>query len=260
MAKIGLRNFRYSHLTEAPDGTPSYDGAKMAGKAVSCNVEVTNNEASLYADDTLAESDTSFNGGTVTMGIDDEDPETMADLLGHQYIDGETIKSTDDVAPYVGLGRIVTKMVGGLYKYKVEFLYKVKFSEPSQEDTTKGENVEFGTSEIEGKIAELANHKWNVSKTFNTYAGALAYLLNLMPASGGDTYTVTYNTNGGTGTVTADTVTAGESLVLDDGSGITAPEGKEFVGWALAPESASILVSPYTPSGDVTLYAIYVDA
>ena len=81
-----------------------------------------------------------------------------------------------------------------------------------------------------------------------------------MPASGGDTYTVTYNTNGGTGTVTADTVTAGDSLDLDDGTTITAPEGKEFVGWALAPESASILVSPYTPSGDVTLYAIYVDA
>lgn len=28
MAKIGLKNFRYSPLTEAADGTPSYDGAQ----------------------------------------------------------------------------------------------------------------------------------------------------------------------------------------------------------------------------------------
>ena len=83
MAKIGLNNFRYSKLTEAQDGTPSYDGAKKPAKAVSFSVDVSNNEATLYADDTLAESDTSFNSATVTAGIDDEDTQTMADLLGH---------------------------------------------------------------------------------------------------------------------------------------------------------------------------------
>lgn len=51
MAKIGLTNFRYGILTEAQDGTPSYGGAKTPGAAVSCNVEVTNNDAKLYAND-----------------------------------------------------------------------------------------------------------------------------------------------------------------------------------------------------------------
>jgi hypothetical protein len=73
-------------------------------------------------------------------------------------------------------------MVNGVYKYKVEFLYKVKFSEPSQEDTTKGESLEFGTSEIEGTVAALANGKWSVTKTFTTKTEALTYLEGLMAA------------------------------------------------------------------------------
>ena len=129
MAKIGLTNFRYGVLTEGTDGTPTYGGALTPGKAVSCTVDITNNDASLYADDALAESDTSFAGGSVTMGIDEDDIDTMATLLGHDVTDGAMTRSTEDVAPYVGLGRIVTKMVANTPKYKVEFLYKVKFSE-----------------------------------------------------------------------------------------------------------------------------------
>ena len=67
MARIGLNNFRYAILSEAADGTPTYSGAKKPAKAISCSVEVSNNEAKLYADDVVAESDTSFAGGTVTM-------------------------------------------------------------------------------------------------------------------------------------------------------------------------------------------------
>lgn len=184
MAKIGLNNFRYSKLTEAADGTPTYDGAKKPAKAVSCNVNISSNSAMLYADDALAESDTSFQSGTVTMGIDDDDQETMAAMLGHTIAeDGEMVRNVDDTAPYVGLGRIIVKMVNGAYKYKVEFLYKVKFSEPSQDDNTKGENLEFSTSELEGTVAALANGKWSVSKTFDTKEAAITYLEGLMKKS-----------------------------------------------------------------------------
>ncbi len=184
MAKIGLTNFRYSKLTEGPDGTPTYAGAKKPGKAVSCNVEITNNDATLYADDTLAESDTSFQSGTVTMGIDEDDLETMAELLGHTIADGQLTRKAEDAAPYVGLGRVVTKMVEGKYKYKVEFLYKVKFSEPSQENTTKGESVEFATTEIEGMVTALKNGKWSEAKTFDQKDEAITFLEDLMKASG----------------------------------------------------------------------------
>lgn len=182
MAKIGLDNFRYSPLTEAADGTPTYAGAKKPAKAISCNVSITNNDAKLYADNAVAEADTSFASGTVTADIDDEDLATMAELLGHTITSGELVRSSNDVAPYVGWGRIITKMIGGVLKYKVEFLYKVKFSEPSQEDQTRGENVDFATSELEGIVATLANGKWSVAEVFDTHAEALTYLEGLMAA------------------------------------------------------------------------------
>ena len=184
MAKIGLNNFRYGILTEGTDGTPTYAGAQTPGKAVSCTVDITNNDASLYADDTLAESDTSFAGGSVTMGIDEADLATQAALLGHTLTeDGQMTRNTNDIAPYVGLGRVVTKMVNNVIKYKAEFLYKVKFAEPSQEDNTKGESVEFATPELEGTVAALANGNWSEAKTFDTKAEAIAFIEGLLGGS-----------------------------------------------------------------------------
>ena len=180
MAKIGLSNLIYSNLTEADNGTPSYDGGKSLGKAVSAKVAITNNSASLYADNALAESDTSFQNGTITLGVDEDADATFAPLLGHSISGGGTVtKSTEDVAPWVGVGRIVTKMVSGVLYYKAEVLFKVKFSEPSQDDSTKGESIEFTTPQIEGQIASLGNGKWSTSQTFTTKANALAFIQGL---------------------------------------------------------------------------------
>lgn len=262
MANIGLTNIWYSPLTEAADGTALYAGAKQLGKAVSCSTSITNNEAKLYGDDALAESDTSFASGTITLGVTDDDDTVFAELLGHTLNeDGEVIKTASDAPIYVGVGRIVTKMVNGAYKYKVEFLYKVKFSEPSKDENTKGESIEFATPSVEGIISTLDDEKntWNKSKTFNTKSDALIYLKNLMAAAG-ETYRITYDLMGGTGTVEDETVNAGESVTLEDGTNITPPEGKTFSGWATNTSATTPNVtSPYTPSGDVTLYAVYAD-
>lgn len=260
MAKIGLNNFRYALLTEAEDGTPSYDGAKKPGKAISCNVQISNNSATLYADDTLAESDTSFQSGTVTMGIDEDDLETMAALLGHNISDGVLTRNAYDTAPYVGLGRIVMKMVNNVTKYKVEFLYKVKFSEPSAENQTRGESVEFATTEIEGTVAALKNGNWSVAQTFATKDEALTYLESLMAAATVNV-TLTYNANGGTGTIDPVSVAARTAVTLNDGSTLTAPEGKEFSGWATTDDAETPnATSPYTVTENTTLYAVWTNA
>ena len=266
MAKIGLNNFRYSILTEAPDGTPSYDGARKPARAISCSVSISNNSAKLFADDGLAESDTSFQSGTVTIGIDHEDQETMATLLGHEVVDDVMIRKATDVAPYVALGRVIVMMLNGAYKYKVEFLHKVKFSEPSQENNTKGESLEFGTYTMEGIVSQLANDEWSKTKTFDNKEDAIAWLESLMVDDSGDsgddtpatTFTITYDLNGGTGDIAPVTVNEGESIELNDGTGITPPTDMEFIGWALSSTSQSATVdSPYTPTADKTLYAVY---
>lgn len=183
MAKIGLTNLWYGKLTEGVDGTPSYNGALSFGKAISCSVEVTNNEAMLYADDTLAESDTSFNNGTMTLGVDEDSDTVFADVLGHEIdSNGAVVKTSEDIAPYVGIGRVITKMVNGALKYKAEFIYKIKFAEPSAEDNTKGESVEFSTPEIEGQIASLSDSKgtWCTTKTFDSKADAVSFIKNIL--------------------------------------------------------------------------------
>lgn len=181
MAKIGLNNFRYSKLTETSDGTAQYAGAKTPAKAISCKVDISTNSATLYADDILAESDTSFQSGTVTIGIDEDNNEMMAELLGHQIDEqGEITRNANDSAPYVGLGRIVNKMVNGVRKYKVEFLYKVKFQEPSADESTKGESLEFSTFELQGTVSTLANGDWSKAKTFDTQKEAITYLEGLL--------------------------------------------------------------------------------
>ena len=198
MAKIGLNNFRYGLLTENPDGTASYGGAHKPAKAVSCSVSITSNSATLYADDVLAESDTSFQSGTVTIGLDDDDLEVQATLLGHAYEDGEIVRNSNDTAPYVGFGRIVSKMVNGVKKYKVEFLHKVKFSEPSEENQTKGESMEFSTGTLEGVVHQLENGDWSKAKTFTSKDDALTYLESLLDSA---TVIETFTSSGATVTL-----------------------------------------------------------
>lgn len=182
MAGIGLTNIWFGELTEAADGTPSYSNGQKMGKAVSASVSITNNSAMLYGDDALAESDTSFANGTITLGVTDDDDTVFAPLLGHTITDGEVVKASSDIAPYVGVGRILTKMVNGVRKYKVNFLYKVKFSEPSNEENTKGETVEFSTPSVEGIVSTLSDNKgtWGISKTFDNIDDAISYLKGLL--------------------------------------------------------------------------------
>lgn len=72
------------------------------------------------------------------------------------------------------------------------------------------------------------------------------------------TWTVTYNVNGGTGSLDAVDVNAGDAITLNDGTGLTAPENKEFAGWAKSSSAQNpTVVSPYTPYDDVTLYAVW---
>lgn len=181
MARIGLKSFRYGILSE---DTETYGGALTPGKAIDCKVSLDLNTAELYADDSLAESDYSFKKGTVTITLDEDDDSTVAELTGHTIATpgGEIIRKDTDVAPYVGVGRIITKVVNGVYKYKVEFLSKVKFKDAMPDEKTKGESIEFTTSSLEGTVLKLADGTWSKTKTFTTYTDAIEYLENLLEA------------------------------------------------------------------------------
>lgn len=77
-----------------------------------------------------------------------------------------------------------------------------------------------------------------------------------------DDVTLTYNVNGGTGTVDPVTVDSGTEVTLNDGSGITAPDSKAFAGWGETDSAlpADKLPDKITLTANKTVYAIYDDA
>ena len=166
MAGIGLKSFKYAKLNN--DGT--YGPVKTLAGAIECKVSLDLSEATLYSDDAVREQVSIFKSGTLTAGIDDDNDEIFAELLG-KTVDEETgvvISNVNDVPIYVGFGHIVPKMVGGALKYKVEFFPKMKFKPFMTDAKTKGDSLEFTTPSVEATIFENDNGDWEKHKVYDT--------------------------------------------------------------------------------------------
>jgi uncharacterized repeat protein (TIGR02543 family) len=109
----------------------------------------------------------------------------------------------------------------------------------------------------------------NASGTGTTYGASTSYtpsssitLYAKWNAAAATTYTVTYNANGGDGTVPAtQTVNAGSAVTLADGSELT-KSGYTFSGWNTDASGSGTTFEAgtlYTPSGSITLYAKWHD-
>ena len=70
-------------------------------------------------------------------------------------------------------------------------------------------------------------------------------------------YTVTFNANGGTGTMDAVENLYGTFTIPENG--FTAPEGKQFKGWAYADDGEVISETSLNVQQDIVLYAIWED-
>ena len=71
--------------------------------------------------------------------------------------------------------------------------------------------------------------------------------------------TLTYNANGGTGSVSPATVAAGTEVTLDAGSGLSY-EGHTFAGWGDSASATEAVASPYKVTENTTLYALWTAA
>jgi len=167
MAKIGLKY-------------PAFKGAVnkgVIGKAIQADIAIQVNEVYLYGDDAIAESDKSFQSGKITLGVDDLSDDIQVEFLGHTVAaSGEiTAKGTDN-NPYVGLGFYGIKKVNNIQKFRAIWLLKVQFAEPNDTNGTKGQNVAFATSTLEGTIMLDDNGDWKKEQTFATEALAKAYI------------------------------------------------------------------------------------
>lgn len=169
MSKIGISNFHYVKMKTEDTATsdPVYAEAQTdvvhVPGLVSVNVETESNTAELYADNMLYEVAEAQGKTSLTLNLADLDMQTQADLLGHTYdsTNKTLIKKSSDTAPYVAVG---FEFLMGNGKKRCVALYKGKFGIPTQAGQTKGENVEFQTSEITASFAALKGGQYNVGK------------------------------------------------------------------------------------------------
>lgn len=190
MATIGLSK-PYFAVYSAAGSTVSYANGAVMGKATEANIEIdTTEDNNLYADNAIAETDRTFAGGTLTLSTDDLSQEVSKAILGlaEQAITGiegvtdtsvkELLYDDQQQTPYLGVGFIIKKKVGGVYKWRGVILTKVMFSAPADAATTQGENIEWQTPELSATIMrdDSTNHMWKREATFTTEAQAEAYI------------------------------------------------------------------------------------
>lgn len=200
MAVIGLSKPYYG-IYSATGNAVSYANGAVMGKATEANIEInTTEDNNLYADNAIAETDRSFAGGSLTLSTDDLSQEVTKAILGLTEtaitgIEGVTDTSVKELVyddtqttPYLGVGFIVKKKVGGAYKWRAVVLSKVMFSVPADAATTQGESIEWQVPELSATIMrdDSATHMWKREATFTTEAQAEAYIkarLNITEAA-----------------------------------------------------------------------------
>ena len=150
MATIGLDKLYYAKITEDENGDETYATPKLLAKAISADLSVELNEATLYADDGVAELVKEFKGGTLSLGIDDIGADVAADLTGATVDSNKVLVSGgEDTGSSVAVGFRAKRADG---KYKYYWLYRVKFGIPATNLATKGDSITFSTPTIEGTI------------------------------------------------------------------------------------------------------------
>lgn len=190
MAKIGLSKPYYAIYSNSGN-TVTYSNGGSMGKAIDVDVSIdTADDNNLYADNSVAETDRTFGSGTVSLNTDDLSHDVSKAILGlhEESITGitgitdtspkELIYDDRQVTPYLGIGFIIKKRVGGVDAWRAVVLRKVMFSVPSDAATTQGESIEWQTPTVEGTIMrdDGTYHAWKSETTLSTEAQAEAYI------------------------------------------------------------------------------------
>lgn len=113
-----------------------------------------------------------------------------ADINGCKISEKEVTDNSEDIAPEIGYGHIVTKVFKGVKSYKVEFLPRIQITKVTADRKTKGESIEYNTVSIEADLKELEEEingmevgTWRKMKTFGTLQEAQTYLDGLLTPS-----------------------------------------------------------------------------
>ena len=154
-------------------GTVTYASGQILARGVSVTVTPdSNDDNNFYADNQIAETAGAvFTGGEFTLGVDG------LLIAAERFIYGQstptnvtvgtatvavTMASANDVAPYVGIGYVEKWMSDGTIYYTPKVLTKCRFDLPEESAETQGEEIDWQTKELSGKIMrdDSTNSVW----------------------------------------------------------------------------------------------------
>ena len=251
----------------------------IAGVAEISKSTDSSNEAHYY-DNMPAVVVSSTSSDEITISASAIPLDVLGEITGQKY-DADTgalIEGARELK-YFAIGYQAKKTNGDpVYVWR----YKGTFNVPDQTNTTENDSTDANGQEIvftgistthkfeknadkngnargaKALTVDVAKGLADVSTFFNavTTPDELSPLTPPTPVY----YTVGYNANGGTGTIDSVQVLAGSSIALNDGAGLTPPSSKVFAGWATTSgATAPNVTSPYKPTANVTLYAVWGD-
>ena len=156
----GVEKAYYAVLTTDGD-SPTYETAKYLPGLREISVTANEEQATMYAENRLYDSENSLGDIEVTLDFASIDTANYAVLFGKKIAsDGGIIESADDQPPYIAL--MVEKTLSvGVKEYLT--LFKGKLSIPEDKAKTKEGKTEYQTVSISGLFMPLENGIWKHS-------------------------------------------------------------------------------------------------
>lgn len=181
MAITGLKHPVAAKVATESYSSIQYEQGIVVGAAIRADVTVeTPSDNDLYGNNGIIETDSSFSGGSIALGIDDLLDDVYCYLMGAQrttMMGKEVIRDSGaDTPPYVGFGYYKTGKKNNVPYYEVNWYYKLQFGKPSEATETKGQQITWQTPTIEGPIMTLENGDWRDRARFEAETDAVAWL------------------------------------------------------------------------------------
>lgn len=156
----GVEKAYYAILT-ADGESPTYESAKYLPGLREISVKANEEQATIYAENRLYDSENSLGDIEVTLDFASIDTEDYVILLGKKKAtEGGIIESADDQPPYIAL-MVEKTLSGGVKEYLT--LYKGKLGIPEDKAKTKEGKTEYQTVSLSGLFMPLENGMWKYS-------------------------------------------------------------------------------------------------
>ena len=167
-----------------PNGAAS---GVVLGKLAAANLTVNLASGELYADDSLAEQLSEFSSGSLAMETDNMSDPIASTVYGAKVTNGSVVFNKGDNAPEGILAYYKSLMVSGIRKFRTYIYPRAKAAVGNDNATTRGNSINFQTSQTTFTIFDDPNGDWRKTKEFDTEAAAKAWIDSELSVSGSAT-------------------------------------------------------------------------